>query len=694
MANQIVNGAPMVIEYGVQDLSTRQVPRVQEAIPQHLPKFYLFTQKGPKAPQLVSGAERDRVFGSSSFDYRGKYANHQTVFANLANAQGNACMIQRLFPTDAGPRSNIIAWLDVLPTTVDLYDRNTIDGSIKLDTLNQPIVIGSTPGYKVKWVFTNRSTVADQVNFGAATITPGDQIDALAGTQSTRYPIFEKEVSSEGAWGNNVGIRMWAPTIKSVSAMPTKMMVAEKAYPYYISVVERPDELSSAVVQPTLFGEQRLMVTLKDGVVDPLTDSSLSLDQIFINSYQSVTDPRYPKIYGSFGKLRVYKTNIDALLTMFHAAEVPFIDGFSDIGINADTKHLFNIVSGVSSMNVKYHSFTFIDDSTSSRLSEVTNIYAKGGSDGTMTFESHAELTSAEVKRYLDVNDELMDQAYHVERNLYDSGFPMQTKKDLVSIIANRKDTFVILGTHTADGQPLSPSEEQSNAIALRTHLQMYPESDYFGTPVARGMIVGCSGVLRNSQYVDRLPLTGEVLIKSAKYMGSADRKWKNGAHFDGAPGSIIENFTDVNMTWVPASVRNRFWDVGLNWVLKYDRSSYFFPAMKTVYDNDTSVLNNYLTAMACCELNRVANNVWRQFSGVSHLTNVQLAARVNAAVTSQTLGKFDGRFVIQPDATFTDMDEIRGFSLTLPIKLYAPSMKTVMTTYVQVHRIGDLGTV
>jgi hypothetical protein len=381
-------------------------------------------------------------------------------------------------------------------------------------------------------------------------------------------------------------------------------------------------------------------------------------------------------------------------LTQFHAAEVAHIDSFSDIQTDPISKHLFNIVSGVSSQNVKYHSFTFVDDSISTRLSEVTNIYAKSGNDGIMSDVIHASLTSAEVLRYLDPSDELMDVAYHVESVVYDSGFPLQTKKDLCSIIANRKDTFVNLGTHIAGDRALTQSEEMSVAIALRTHLQMYPESDYFGTPVMRGMVMGCSGILRNSQYTGRLPLTGEVVIKSAKYMGSSDGRWKNGFHFDGAPGSVIDNFTDINITWVSAAVRNRFWDVGLNWVLTYDRSSYFFPALKTVYDNDTSVLNSYFTAMACCQLNKVTNSVWRQFSGVSHLSNVQLAARVNDSVTERVQGKFDGRFIVQPDALFTDMDEVRGFSWTLPIKLYAPSMKTVMTTYVQAYRLSDLPTV
>jgi hypothetical protein len=80
MTTQIVNAAPMVIDRGTQDLSTRSLPREPDAVPQHLPKFYLFTQKGPTEPTLVVGNERDNIFGSDSFDIRGKYANHATVF--------------------------------------------------------------------------------------------------------------------------------------------------------------------------------------------------------------------------------------------------------------------------------------------------------------------------------------------------------------------------------------------------------------------------------------------------------------------------------------------------------------------------------------------------------------------------------------------------------------------------------------
>lgn len=690
MAGTIVNAAPMVIEYGTQDLSTRLLPREPEAIPQHLPKVYLFAQKGPLTPQLVVGAERDRIFGTETFNYRSKFANHATVLANQVNSQGNACMIQRVVPDDVGPEATIIAWLDVLATTVDLYERNT-DGSIKVDNLGQPTILGTAPGYKVKWVVTHHATrTALQNSFGQLTIGPGDQTDG-AGNQSQRYPIFEIKASSLGADANFAGIRLSAPTTKTVQTMPTKMMNTHHAYPYYLSVIRRPDAISSPKQVETIFGEQRLMVTFKKDVIDPLTDKQLYVDDIFIQSYENLKDLRYPKLFGDFSELVVYYENLELLLGQFHTAEIPYIGAGSDFTADPNQKHLFNFVTGVTSGNVPYHSFIFVDAPNSVRFSDYTNVYAQGGSDGTLDAATFNRLVKNEVMEYLNPNSELQEVAVNVESIIYDSGFSLDTKYALCSMIGQRKDTFVVLGTHEVDERILTASEEHSIAIALRTRLQMYPESDYFGTPVMRGMIIGRSGVLRNSQFKKHLPLTIEVATKAARYMGAGNGRWKSGRHFDGAPGSVVDYMTEINITWVPTSVRNRNWDVGLNWVQAYDRRSFFFPALKTVYDDDTSVLNSFFTAMAICQLNKIAHATWREFTGVANLTNAQLTQRVNDFVANRVLYKFDDRFVIVPDAQITDMDFLRGYSWHLPIKIYAPNMKTVMTTYVQAYRIEDL---
>jgi hypothetical protein len=298
-----------------------------------------------------------------------------------------------------------------------------------------------------------------------------------------------------------------------------------------------------------------------------------------------------------------------------------------------------------------------------------------------------ASKVSELLEGYADPNNFLQELAVNVESIMYDSGFPLATKYDMCKFISVRKDTFVALGTHTIDGPVMTASEEAALAVALRTRLQMYPESTYFGTPVMRGIIIGRSGRVQGSNYPKRVPLTLELATKAAKYMGAANGKWKNGDDFDGAPGSIITGMYDISITWVPAKVRNKNWDAGLNWVQAYDRQSFFFPALKTVYDDDTSVLNSFITVMAIAYLNKVANAAHREFSGSAKYTNGLLAKKVNDFVTNRVAGAFDGRLIVQPEAFFTDADIQRGYSWTLPIKVFAANMKTVMTTYVQAYR-------
>ena len=181
------------------------------------------------------------------------------------------------------------------------------------------------------------------------------------------------------------------------------------------------------------------------------------------------------------------------------------------------------------------------------------------------------------------------------------------------------------------------------------------------------------------------------MAYKAARYMGAKNGAWKNGFAFDRAPLSIVTQLKNIDVTWVPASTRNILWSTGLNFVLNYQVGTQFFPALQTVYENDTSVLNSFFTAVAIAYLNKVAHAAWREFSGSISLTNAQLEEQVNLFVANLVKDKFDGKFVIQPNATVTELDNLRGYSWTLPIKIFASNMKTVMTTYVEAYRMTDL---
>ena len=702
MSALIVNAAPMVIEYGTQDLSTRKVPREPVAVPQHLPKFYLYTRKGPTTPQLVSGVERSNMYDPLSFDLRSKYANHATVFSNLVNAEGNAQMIQRVIPANAGPKANFTLWLDVLSDTVAVPLRN-VDGSIKLLPNGQPDLgepSHTVSGYRVKFVVTNETTVSDlDTKFGKQTVVPGT-LTTSGGTPvvSNKYPILQFKNANIGEYGNLCGFKIWAPTELNSTGLPTKLLNEKRVYPYFASFVRKNDVNSSPSTVENIFGDQRVTIVFKPETIDPSSDSEVYIGDNLLSNYQNLNDATYPLIFGDFEELAIYQDNIDLLLGLFHTTEKEFIGnlymgqyGGSDFTADATDKYLFNFIGGTSSKGVPYFTYQFVDDANSVRLSEYSFVYAKGGSDGTMSDALFSGLVGDELVKYSDPNNVLQENAINVESVFYDSGFTIETKYKIAHFLSKRKDTFAHVSTYDVLEPVKTASEEHSRAIALRTRFQMYPESDYFGTPVMRASIWGYSAKLKNSQYTGRLPLSAEIAIKSSKYMGAGEGKWKSGFNFDGAPNSIINNMYDISIQWVPAGVRNRNWDIGLNWVQAYDRNSFFFPAYKTIYNDDTSVLNSYFTAMAICKLNKIANAAWREFSGVSGLTDAQLIQNVNNFVNNRVNGIFDNRYIVQPDAFISQLDNLRGYSWHLPIKIYSPSMKTVMTTYVQAYRISDL---
>lgn len=704
MVQPIVNAAPMTVMLGVQDDSTKPLVPVPEVLPTHLPKIYTYAQTGPTTPQLVVGDSMTQMYGADSFDYRKPYATHATALINTVNAKGNSIMLQRVVPADAPAPANARLWADVLgPIQVPNWQRNS-DGSIKTDVNGDPVqVVGegaTVTGYKIKWVVTHIDAGPDGEDmFGKGTIGPGDQTDTATSTQSQRYPFMDFAYPFQAAAGNLAGLRLYAPTEVSSSPINTTSLTVDAVYPFRLQLLQKPAANATAAIVPTQSAAQFLDFCLKPGTISSISQDVFYATQLFPKSYQLINDPSgLPNQYGTIGRFAVYQSLVDQLLAEFFAAEKPFIDQFSDFVLtdtDALNQYRLNPFSAVSSQNVPYHSLIInSDDGNAQRLTEASSFYVSGGGDGTMNETLFAGLVSAAVVDYANPLSNLLDDALYPESVMYDTGFPLQTKYDMISFIAIRKDTAIFLTPYdAAQTQPLTAAEESSLAIALKTRLQQFPESDYFGTSTMRGAIIGRSGTLIGSQYPKPLPLTIELASKLADYMGAGNGIWKPGGGFDQYPQNQVNLFSDVNVTFTPSTVRNTDWSNGLVWVEQYSRRALYFPAFKTVYDNDTSVLTSIITMLGCVELEKVGQRARRNFSGTTQLTNAQLVSRVNQFVTDNTNQRFDGRFVIIPDTYFTAADLARGYSWSLNIKLYANNMKTVQTLQISAYRMEDLPT-
>lgn len=692
----ILNAAPMVIDQGTRDLSTRVVPRAALQIPQHLPKIYIFGEKGKVGPQYVDfdTVSLTQLYGDETFNVNKKYYTHQTPFLQAIAAAGNNCVVHRLVAPDAKDVANLALYLDVLPTQVPLYTKNS-DGSLDLDTNGQPqpqLDSGNNPvlvaGFKLAWVIDKTVAAVGAYERGVLTQRNGLQVDGA--TQSTQFPVFEFAAADAGEAGNKLAVRLFSAMESDIVPFPSNILNDGKMYPFYFQMVKLVDTLTGKTNSVlNSFGAQTAKFIAKEKGTDPASGAVIDLEKTVLDQYINLPTAQSTDL----GSVFVYHENLAQLLESFYDAEKVISDSNRDSIINnTEVNHFgLNFLSFTSSNGSPYQTLKLVDLVGSVRLTKNTNLFLSGSTDGTINAALLDTLVAADVDNYNNSLHEYNDLVMHPESMIYDSGFTLNTKKTLAKFISRRKDTFVTFSTFAHDAASLTLADQYSVGVALKTMVELYPESATFGTPVMRGIICGGSGILINSLYTKRVPLSYEVAYKAARYMGAKNGAWKNGFAFDRAPLSVVTQLKDIDVTWVPASTRNTLWSTGLNFVLNYQVGTQFFPALQTVYENDTSVLNSFFTAVAIAYLNKVAHAAWREFSGSISLTNAQLEEQVNLFVANMVKDKFDGKFVIQPNATVTELDNLRGYSWTLPIKIYANNMKTVMTTYVEAYRMTDL---
>lgn len=694
MADTIYKATPRSVMLGTDDQSTREQPAVAEARPQHFPIFPLYAAQGPESVQSGTPDELKAMYGAATFDERGPYATHATVFANEIMGKANRIFVKRIRPQDAGREASLRVSIDILETKVPVYERNE-DGTYKLDDDNSPIATGDTiDGVKFKWIVGAVGlTPQGEDTFAAAGESAGDQVDEEAGKQSIRLAIFDLRVPYFGAGGSNKGIRLWAPTTRGRSPMDGRLVSNQKVFPFNMACISRTDKDTMPTLVKTNDADQFMTLAFKPGFIDKNYDNEMYVGKQFLKSYQIMNSRTAAPKFGPFGEFHVYDENVAKVLELFYKAEQAAASEHSDItGTDSNELYRMNIISAQTAAGVPYAAVVQVEGGDNTvRLTENTNLFAIGGSDGTMSNDNFDKSVREFCQEFADPTSPLKDIARYPFRQIYDSGYSLETKHALCNILAQRKDTYPVLSTHVVGGPKMTAAQDSAMAVALLATLQMYPESTEFATPAMRGMIIGRSGVLVAGRWDSRLPLSMELASYSAEYMGADSGKWKPGFAFDIHPRNEVRLFADISETFTPDEVRNKDWDAGMCWPEAFDRRADYFPAWQTIYSRDDSVLNSFFTMAAICELEYIGELARRKFSGRTDLTASQLVTAINRFVNDEVSGKFDSRYVVTPNAHITGADEKRGYSWTLKIVIYAPTMRTVQTLSIESRRIEEL---
>lgn len=727
-------GTPVAVMHGIKDISARaRLPEI-ESYPQHLPQVYILSERGDTLPQIVGGTAFNEIYGSHSLEYSSAYANHSTVLLTKLLSAANLSLVQRIKLPGASTASLRIT-AEVIPTEVQLYQRDDagqfvytndpINGRVRVPD-GDPIV-----GLRIVFHIGNALYPTDQKAFGTARITTaartGDtkgidnttQLSSFgADVESTLYPILEFNANSFGEFGDRLGIRIDTPHADSPAPANVSLIEAVKAFIYRFTLVERAKANSTYTIVETAGQDTSFEAVLKDNVVNPRLTTQMSMADTFVPAYEITNDSGTQTAPGPFSEVKVYDDSINTLLTLLTQGGT--VSGKAVLGekaydlesslygrtypfADAANKHLLNLFTGVDYNNVPYHSFE-VDNAQLFGGVSFTNgsvHYAQGGSDGLVYDENGRPDKLANLKAFDlavrheltnwgDLDAKMLDAAYYPVSTLWDSGYSLETKKAMLTPMGKRKDVYVVLSTEAVadwvdplddETFQLMPQNTLTQEIAIGAMLagaaQLLPESELYGTSACRCLIVGQSGKLADGTWAGWLPLTIDLAEKVARYMGAADGYWKPAYRFDESPGNQVTSFVKVNNTYRNLGNANRSWDANIIYVQNYSRDRLYYPALQTVYDDDTSVLNSFLTMSACCNLERVAQSTWRDITGGEY-TQPQVIERSNRLITERTEGRYDGRYIITPRTYYSEADVRRGYSYNADIKIEAPNMVTV----------------
>lgn len=745
----ITKAVPKALLTGIRDASRRALVIDPEQLPQHLPLLYLLTERGPTTPQLSIGDSFARMFGSESLNVRSKFYNHQSALAAIIMGNANQVFIQRVKPANAATAFLRLS-VEIIRTELQTYQRVSGTGEFALDSNGAKIPNGVIEGYNVKW--RRNWKPSGGTAFGGGDVqqitNPTTGMTTYTDVNSVIYPIIDLEVSSFGGYGNNVGLRISAPTVDTANIGDTATMAARKAFLYRFTCLEKPAGQTTAQIIETNGGDLSVDLTFKENITHPISGQALSFSETFVDQWQDVNTQGVPPKYGPFGNAFFYTDNLETVLALLTRGETnsEHQDRTGSTGTVADTTgesqwdasavafgrtasfafantanmHLMNPFTGEDLNGVPFQAVN-VDQSVAfggTAFNETIIHYANGGSDGLSNDDDQAgklknlltydKLVAAAVGSFGDQTDyPLLDEAKYPISAIWDSGFSLNTKKKLLTPMARRKDIYVVLSPQSiaeyADVSDPQDDEfayrtalntvsfENSIAVALRTEASLYPESFIDGTATCRAVIIGHGGKLINSEYRGFLPLTLDFADKVSKYMGASNGRWESTQSFDESPLNQVRIFKDVNNAWKSESNYIKDWDAGLVWVQNYDRQSLFYPAVQTVYPDDTSVLNSFMVMAACVELEHVCQRSWRDLTGGTKLTRAQFIDRSNKLIEDRTKDRFDGRFVIVPETFFTEADDARGYSWGTRVHIYANNMRTVGTYTVVAHRMEDL---
>ena len=345
--------------------------------------------------------------------------------------------------------------------------------------------------------------------------------------------------------------------------------------------------------------------------------------------------------------------------------------------------YMVNLADAYNIDGMPYDHVVISQEDDSILLNSSRIMYLTGGTDGDISDTSIEELT----RQYLVdlIYPEILDQARYPFTHIFDTGVSIQTKKAFIQFLGKHDAFKIVLSTQDANmGRMNTKAEDLSMGAALYAECLLQPESVIKGTECFRAEIYQQCGYLADSTYRGIVPSTYDIMGKKSTYMSSTAITGQPA----GLPNSAISAFKEWNWTPCDADHKQRSWDSGLNYFQYYDMTSVHWPAMRTVYRYDTSVLMNATFSDVIIFAKHIARYNWSRFAGVE-LPFALIATRAKTALTTDLSAMLNGMYSFSVAFSQNEEEAKIGYKSHATVKIWGNPQQRVWEVDFECYRTG-----
>ena len=649
-------------ETNVIDYSTYNA-LVRETLPLFRPIFFMRAQSGPVGIPVFCSTYNNAVsvFGEGTFEENTEYFSREALYLNRLFARQGAFIVR--LASEEAKVGSVVLELQVKNTQVTQYERDTYGQySLDPDTLERiPLKDASTgaevteEGLELKWIVREMADGETLANLKPTSYGTG-------ANAYTIYPMIAAKATSVGAYSNDTGFKFFFDGDNLDDTMATNL----GSIPYMFGAVKKT--YGQDTVSPIRSNFQNIFegFVAKENQTDERTARNVSFDDVISNYYTNVLP----------WDIKVFSENFKIVGELVQLVE-PDVES-----IQADP-YLVNLTDNYDMYGLPMPHVVFSEDSDSVMLDNSRIIYLQGGKNGDISDESIEELTRQYLKD--DIYPEIYEQPRYPFTHIIDTGVAIETKKAFIQFLGKHDAHKVVLSTQNANlGRWNTKNEDQSTGSALFSACLLQPESIVYGTECCRAEIYQQCGHLADSTYRGIIPSTLDVMLKKSRFQSTQSIM----GHAAGLPLSEITIFKDWNWTPCDPDHRQRVWDSGLNYFQFYDMTSIHWPAMRTVYRYDTSVLTSTLFTDVVVYTKHIARYNWSRFAGVEWEFSV-LAAKATDAVNNDLRVMLNGLYNFSVNFYQTEEEAKIGYISHARIQLWGNPQQRVWVIDIECYRNG-----